>query len=137
MAYIIAIIGSTGIIITLQSASIFLGIIISLSVIAGMFIRLITQFNNLTNAIKDLEKDLLRHATSREKIDIRLSQIEAIDRKIDLHIQDYIVRKESVQMHFAQINEKIESRTNQLENSIKRVESFLQREGNYKKRYEE
>ncbi|WP_017317117.1 hypothetical protein [Mastigocladopsis repens] len=125
---------STGVTLTLESTGVILGILVSASVLAAAVIKIITSFNNLANTLKELDEDLIKHIASEghEKLIARLHQIEALDKKLDLHIQDYVNRKDTVQMVLGQLNEKIDHKFNRLYNSMRDVEGYLQREGGFR-----
>lgn len=125
-----------GLLITLDSAGVFLTILVSVSVITTAIIKLISQFNHLNYSIKDLNDELEKHtlAEGHERLILRVNQLETLDKRLDLHIQDYINRKDTVQMLLGQLNEKIDHRSQRLHNSVRDVEKFLLREGRYKTR---
>ncbi|MEH2203198.1 MAG: hypothetical protein V7K53_03830 [Nostoc sp.] len=97
----IAVINSAGITLTLESTGIFLGILVSASVLSGVTVTVISKMNRISNSITQIEKALEEEAINTEKI-------REIDRTLALHIQEYVNRKDVIQMLLGQLNEKID-----------------------------
>lgn len=130
----VAIVDSAGVTITLQSASIFLGILVSVCALGAIAIKIITQFNNFTNSLKEIEEDLIKHIASEghEKLEPKLTKIGEIDKKLDLHIQDMLSRKEAVNMIANQLDQKINHKFSTLAHSMKDIEGYLNKQGNFR-----
>lgn len=114
---------------TLESTGIFLGIIVSGLVIINASINLITRFNKLSSNVEKIQEDL--QINIKEFIEIG-KRSQKLDKNLDLHISDYLHHKELTQMLVNQLNEKIEHKFNRLAGSIKHVESFLEKSGNFR-----
>ena len=71
---------SPAITLTLENTGIFLGILVSTSVLAGIAITFISKMNRISNSITQIEKSLEEQARNTEKI-------SDIDRTLALHIQ--------------------------------------------------
>lgn len=121
----IAVSDSPGVMITLESTGIFLGILVSVSVLAGLGIKIVTSINQISLSIKQIKEDLKEHADNAKKI-------EQLDRKLDLHLQEYVNRKDVVQMIFGQINEKTDHKFKKLLFYVRDIQSFLQRDSDFK-----
>ena len=123
-----------GIILNLESTGVILAIIISACTLAGIVVKIITQFNTITNTLKEIEEDLIKHIASEghEKIEPKLRRIEELDKKVDLHIQDMMNRKEAVNMIANQLDQKINHKFSTLSHSMKDVESYLNKQGNFR-----
>lgn len=120
----------SGIFLTLESTGVFLGILVSASVLATVAIQLISKFNNIANSIKDVREDLATHvaAEGHERLIERVSRIEQLDKKLDLHIQDYVNRKDTTSMLLGQLNEKIDHKFSRLHSEIKDVQRWLEKQ---------
>lgn len=123
-----------GITLNLESTGAILGILISVCALATIIIRIITQFNNIANTLKEIEEDLIKHVASEghEKLEPKLKKIEEIDKKLDLHIQEVLNRKEAVNMLVGQLDEKINYKFSGLQHSIKDMENYLNKQGNFR-----
>ncbi|MDZ8071143.1 MAG: hypothetical protein RMY64_36940 [Nostoc sp. DedQUE08] len=122
---------SPGITLTLESTGIFLGILVSASVLAGVAVTVISKMNKISNSITQIEKTLEEQARNAEKI-------REIDRTLALHIQEYVNRKDVVQMVLGQLNEKIDHKFKRVLFYTRDIQRFLQRDTDFKIReYEE
>ncbi|MBH8563757.1 hypothetical protein I8748_16425 [Nostoc sp. CENA67] len=122
---------SPGIIITLESAGIFLGILVSASVLITGATNLVTKMSQISSSIKRIEEELKTHASNAEKV-------RELDKRLDLHLQDYVNRKDLLQMLFGQINEKVDHKFKKLLFYTRDIQRFLQRDTDFKIRdYEE
>ncbi|UYD38975.1 hypothetical protein [Tolypothrix sp. PCC 7601] len=115
-----------------QTVSIALSAAVSLSVLIGLIIKLVSKFDSITGDIKDLREDL-------DKININLADIKTIqkdiinlDKRHDLHVQDYLNRVEAVNLITRQLNEKIDHKFGRTAASIKDIEQFLAGQGLFK-----
>lgn len=127
----IAVTNSPGIILTLESTGIFLGILVSASVLAGVAVTVISKMNRISNSIIQIEKALEEQARNAEKI-------REIDRTLALHIQEYVNRKDVIQMVLGQLNEKIDHKFKRVLFYTRDIQRFLQRDTNFQIReYEE
>ncbi|MDZ7970663.1 MAG: hypothetical protein RM368_38030 [Nostoc sp. DedSLP03] len=111
--------------VTLESVGVFTGICVSLSVLGTLAVKLVNNLNNISTSITQIKEDLKEHANNAEKI-------REINHKLDLHIQDYINRKDTVTLLIAQVTQTVEHRTNRLYTSMKDIENFLQMQGTFK-----
>lgn len=127
---------SQGIILNLESSGVILAIIISACTLAGIVVKVITQFNTITNTLKEIEEDLIKHVASEghEKLEPKLKRVDELDKKLDLHIQDMLNRKESVNMIANQLDQKINYKFSTLTHSLKDIESYLNKQGNFRVR---
>ncbi|MEH2124175.1 hypothetical protein [Nostoc sp.] len=122
---------SPGITITLETTGIFLGILVSASVLGGVAVNVISKMNRISSSISQIEEALKVYAGNAEKI-------RDLDKKFDLHIQEYINRKDVVQMVLGQLDQKINHKFRRLLFYTRDVQQFLQRDTAFKIReYEE
>lgn len=89
---------SPGITLTLESTGVFLGILVSVSALAGVAIRIISKMNSISASISQIELALKEQANNAEKI-------RDLDKRFDLHIQEYVNRKDVVQMVMGQLDQ--------------------------------
>lgn len=122
---------SPGITITLESTGIFLGILVSASLLAGVAINVISKMNRISSSITQIEEALKGYASNAEKI-------RELDKRFDLHIQEYINRKDVVQMVMGQLDQKINHKFKRLLFYTRDIQRFLQKDTAFKMReYEE
>jgi predicted PurR-regulated permease PerM len=111
--------------VSLESVGVFTGICVSISVLGTLAVKLVNNLNNISTSITQIKEDLKEHANNAEKI-------RSLEHKLDLHVQDYINRKDTVTLLIAQITQVVEHRTNRLYTSMKDIENFLQMQGTFK-----
>ncbi|MEH2306997.1 hypothetical protein [Nostoc sp.] len=111
--------------VSLESVGVFTGICVSISVLGTLAVKLINNLNNISSSITQIKQDLKEHADNKEKI-------RDLDKRLDLHIQDYINRKDTVTLLIAQVSQTVDHRTNRLYTSMKDIENYLQSQGNFK-----
>ncbi|MFN6485525.1 MULTISPECIES: hypothetical protein [unclassified Nostoc] len=116
---------ASSITVSLESVGVFTGICVSISVLGTLAVKLINNLNNISSSIAQIKQDLKEHADNKEKI-------RDLDKKLDLHIQDYINRKDTVTLLIAQVSQTVDHRTNRLYTSMKDIENYLQLQGNFK-----
>jgi hypothetical protein len=122
---------SPGITLTLESTGVFLGILVSVSALAGVAIRIISNMNSISVSISQIELALKEQANNAEKI-------RDLDKRFDLHIQEYINRKDVVQMVMGQLDQKINHKFKRLLFYTRDLQRFLQKDSNFTIReYEE
>jgi hypothetical protein len=121
----------SGIVVTLQSTSILLGILVSGAALTHLGIKLVTNISNISLSIAQIQKDL-------KALSIDVEKIDKLERRLDLHIQDYINRKDVVQMLLGQLDEKINHKFKRLLFYNREMQKFLQRDTAFQIReYEE
>lgn len=129
----------TGIVLTLESTSALLGILVSASLLIAATIRVVSRFNSLDTSIENLKEDLAEHikAEGHERLVKRVgeqaTQLQSLDKKLDLHLQDCTNRRDTTQMLLGQLNEKIDHKVNRLLNSLKDIEQEFNRKETYEK----
>jgi archaellum component FlaC len=102
----------------LESAGIFLGIIVSGVAITNALINLISRFNKISVDIGHIQGDLQSYLKETSEIN---ESCQRLDKKIDLHIQDYLHHKELTQMLVNQLNEKIDHKFNRINASVQTI----------------
>jgi hypothetical protein len=121
----------SGLVVTLESTSILLGILVSGSILLGIGIKLVTNVNKISLSIIQIQKDLKQLSVDTEKID-------KIERRLELHIQDFVNRKDVTQMLLGQLDEKINHKFKRLLFYSREMQRFLQKDTNFQIReYEE
>ncbi|MEH2198636.1 hypothetical protein [Nostoc sp.] len=122
---------STGVTVTLESTGIFLGILVSTSILASVAVQIISKMNKITSSITQIEEAMKEHARNAEKI-------RQLEKTLDLHIQDYVNRKDVIQMLLGQLDQKITHKFKRLLFYTRDVQRFLQRDTSFTIReYEE
>jgi hypothetical protein len=118
--------------INLQTISIGLSAIVSLSVLIGLIIKLVSKFDSITGDIKDLREDLDKINLNLDDIKTIQKDINNLDKRHDLHVQDYLNRVEAVNLITRQLDEKINHKFGRTAASIKDIEQFLAGQGLFK-----
>lgn len=122
---------SPGITLTLETTGIFLGILVSASVLGAVAVNIISKMNCITISITQIEEAMQEHARDAEKI-------RQIEKTLDLHIQEYVNRKDIIQMLLGQLDQKINHKFKRLLFYTRDVQRFLQKDTNFNIReYEE
>lgn len=122
---------SQGINVTLESTGIFLGILVSTSVLGAVAVNIISKMNKISSSITQIEEAMKEHARNAEKI-------RQIEKTLDLHIQEYVNRKDVIQMLLGQLDQKINHKFKRLLFYTRDVQRFLQRDTAFQIReYEE
>ncbi|WP_375511418.1 hypothetical protein [uncultured Nostoc sp.] len=151
---------SSGITITLESTGIFLGILLSVSALAGLGIKVVSNVSKISSSITQIEEDLKEYRKYanintqqitdichrldsipqieeelkeyRKCVNTNAEKIIEISHRLDLHIQDYVNSKDTITLLIGGIKEMMEHRTNRLYSSMKDIESYLQKNGTFK-----
>lgn len=131
-----------GVTITLENLGIFLGILVSLSLLIGVAIKGLSAINRISSSIEKIEEDLKEQAKVVEKArDLEAEYIERLrmlhaefferlskaESRLDLHMQDYVNRKDVVQMVMGQLDEKINHKFKRLLFYTRDMQRFLQK----------
>ncbi|BAZ02244.1 hypothetical protein NIES37_62560 [Tolypothrix tenuis PCC 7101] len=116
----------------LQTVSILLSASVSLSVLIGLIIKTVSKFNALEAEIKNLREDLNTVNISTQKTEILQKEYTGLDKRLDLHVQDYLNRVEAVNLICRQLDEKINHKFGRVAASMRDVEHFLQGQGVFK-----
>jgi hypothetical protein len=120
-----------GVTLTIESTGVFLGILVSVSALAGVATRIISNMNNISASINQIELSLKKHAEESEKI-------RYLEKTLDLHLQEYVNRKDVIQMLLGQLDQKIDHKFKRLLFYTRDVQRFLQRDTTFSMReYEE
>jgi hypothetical protein len=120
-----------GITLTLESTGIFLGILVSVSVLGSLTVNVISKMNRISISITQIEEALKIHASNAKKIN-------ELERRFELHEQEYVNRKDVIQMLFGQLNEKIDHKFKRSLFYTRDIQRYLQRNTEYQIReYEE
>lgn len=128
----------------LESTGIFLGALVSATILLGLFIKMISKFNKIASDIHDLRDDIKNHATSEghekllQQVRILQAQHNSYDKALELHLQNFENRKEAVQFLFGQLNEKIDNKSARIEievkelrKEVKELQGFLHKHENF------
>lgn len=126
--------------INLEAIGILLGVLVSLTILLGLLIGYTNKINRLELKIQHFQQELVEHSNIEghsiltEKLARSIENTNRVEKSVDLHIQDYINRKDLVQYMLGQLDEKIEHKFSRLYNSMKDVEKFLQKSNGFRVR---
>ncbi|WP_373525097.1 hypothetical protein [Nostoc sp.] len=122
---------SPGVTLTLESTGAIFGILVSATILATIAIRVISKINSISTSISQIELSLKEQAANAEKI-------RHLEKTLDLHIQEYVNRKDVIQMVLGQLDQKINHKFKRLLFYTRDVQRFLQKDTNFNIReYEE
>ncbi len=120
-----------GTVVTLEGTGIFLGILVSGSILLGFGFKIISNINRISLSIIQIEKDLKDFADNAEKI-------RKVESRLDLHIQEYVNRKDVQQMIMGQLDQKIDHKFKRLLFYTRDMQRFLNKDTAFQIReYEE
>lgn len=136
---------SPGITLSLQSTGLLLATLVSGSILIGIAIRLVTNFQNMATSIRDLKEDLNTHINSEGHVKI-LDEVKTLrgnlidfDKRFAVHCQDYVNYKDGNILAYNGVREAIGHKWQRTEDelhgvkaSIKDLESFLQKRDDFK-----
>ncbi|BBD60594.1 hypothetical protein NIES2109_33930 [Nostoc sp. HK-01] len=133
-----------GVTLTLETTSIFLGILVSLSMLVGIAIKMVSKFNAITNDIRDLREDLNNHEQLLQQTKILQKDVCGLDKKFDIHLQDYVNYKDATLLAINGNKELIQHKAEKAENyfketkgDIKDIQGFLNKQQNFRIRNEQ
>lgn len=126
--------------INLESIAVLLGILVSLTILFGVLIGYTNRINGLEIKIQHFQQELIEHSNLEghnilvEKLARSVENVNRVEKALDLHIQDYVNRKDFIQFMLGQLDQKIEHKFSRLYNSMKDVEKFLQKSNGFRVR---
>ncbi|KYC42026.1 hypothetical protein WA1_18660 [Scytonema hofmannii PCC 7110] len=127
-----------GVVVTAESTGLVLSAVASAIAIAAVAVKLISQFNDLINSVKELREDLSEHAKQEghEKLIERVEDLEEkvflLDKKLDLHISDYLHNRDMTLLVTNGLEETIKHKSERFSGEIKDLQKFLQAQSNFK-----
>jgi len=122
---------SPGLTLTLENTGVFLAIIVSTLVIGGIAVQIISKINRISSSVAQIEEGMKEHVRNAEKI-------RQIEKTLDLLIQEYVNRKDVMQMVLGQLDQKINHKFKRLLFYTRDVQRFLQKDTTFNIReYEE
>ncbi|MHC5718148.1 MAG: hypothetical protein ACYTX0_40190 [Nostoc sp.] len=117
---------------TLQDTGLFIGIIASLVMLSGVAISIISKINKISFTIDGIQEAIKSHAINAEKI-------KELDKRFDIHLQDYVNYKDANLLSHNGLEERIdhkwqrsETEFNAIKASIKELQGFLARVNDFK-----
>lgn len=123
---------SPGVTLTLENTGTFFGIIVSVSILSGVAISIITKMNRISFSVDEIQESLKELASNAEKI-------KDIDKRLDIHLQDYVNYKDANLLSHNGLEEQIkhkwersEGEFNGIKGSIKELQGFLHRHNDFK-----
>jgi hypothetical protein len=120
--------------ISLESTGIFLGALVSVSILVAGFTKIVTNFNLINISIKELRQDINANTQALSQLNVLHSEVLKLDKKFDLHQQDYINYKDANLLHVNGVEKQILHNWTKTENmlkeqkaEIKELQGFLQK----------
>jgi len=125
---------SPGITLNLETTGGFLGILVSVSVLAGVVISIISKINAISFSIDKIQEALKVYASNTDKI-------KDLDKRLDIHLQDYVNHKDAILLERNGIRERIdhkwertEQEFNEIRQEVKEIQGYLQKRDEFKVR---
>lgn len=129
----------SGVVVTLEGTSLFLTILVSTSILLGAGIKLISKFNIITSSLRDLREDLNTHEQLIQQIKVIQKDVCGLDKRFDIHLQDYVNYKDATLLAINGNKERIEHKGERLENyyeelkgEIKELQGFLHKRHDFR-----
>ncbi len=127
---------------TLESMGVLLGILVSVSMLLTGVVQVITKFNSIDEKIRDLKEANTANDKAINEVKSVSLQLIQIDKKLDLHLQNYESRNDMLALIIGQMKEvdehnrerwkeeiaKTNAEVKQLENYLQQSTSFRVRE---------
>jgi hypothetical protein len=117
----------------LEAIGILLGILVSVTILLGLLIQFANRINKLEHNLQYLKQEILEHSNLEghkiliDKLGSTDFNLLRIEKAFDLHVQDYISRKEFIHFMIGQLDQKIDHKFERLNTSVKDTEKFLQK----------
>lgn len=117
----------------LETIGVLLGILISVTILLNILIGFTNKINFLENKLQHLQQELIEHSNLEghkiviDKLFHSVEDLHRVENSLNLHIQDYLNKKDVTQYMLGQTNEKIDHKFGRLYNSMKDMERFLQK----------
>ncbi|BAY15699.1 hypothetical protein NIES21_15180 [Anabaenopsis circularis NIES-21] len=125
--------------ITLESTGVFLGVLVSASMLIGIAIKIVSKFNSITNSIRDLREDLNSHTKALDQTKLLNDKIFTFEKRVEIHFQDYVNYKDANLLAINGLKEKIDHKAKnaeehfkELKAEIKDLQGFLQKHQNFR-----
>ncbi|MEH2342526.1 MAG: hypothetical protein V7K22_12875 [Nostoc sp.] len=119
---------------TLQDTQVSIGIIASLVLLSGVAVSIVSKINKISFTVDVIQETLKLHASNAEKI-------KDLDKRLDIHIQDYVNYKDANLLSHNGLNDLIEhkwqrseSEFNAIKQNVKELQGFLNRTNDFKVR---
>lgn len=129
---------STNFVLNLEAVGVLLGGLVSITILLGLLIQFVDKINRLESKVKYLHTELIEHSSVEghkqhaEQALRTADNINRVERALELHLQDYTNRKESVQFLLGQLDEKIAHKFSRVASSIDHVQKYLEEDGTFK-----
>lgn len=129
---------ATNFALTLEAVAIILGVLVSLTVLLGLLVNFTNKIHFLEIKLQHLQQELIEHSnleghrTISDKLNDHVEYVHRIEKSLDLHIQDYINRKETVHFLLGQLDEKISHKFGRAATAIAQVQNYLEKDSTFK-----
>ena len=117
---------------TPQQTQISLGVIVSVVMLLGVGASIVTKINKISFTVDGIQDALKLYATNAEKI-------KELDKRLDIHLQDYINYKDANLLSHNGLKDLIEhkwqrseSEFDEIKQNIKELQNFLHQTNNFK-----
>lgn len=129
---------TTGFTLNLEVVGVLLGILVSATVLLSLLISFTNRINALQIKVQYLQQELLEHSNLEghkvllDRLVHSIDNVNRVEKALDLHIQDYINKKDMTQYMLGQLDQKINHKFERLYGSMRDVEKFLQKSHSFR-----
>ena len=122
----------------IEAIGVVFGILASVTVLLGVLVNFTNKINHLESKVQYLQQELIEHSNLEghriivERLNNNNNELYKLEKQLDIHLQDYINRKDLVQYMLGQLDEKVNHKFSRLYTSMKDMEKFLQKSNNFR-----
>lgn len=122
----------------IEAIGVVFGILVSVTVLLGVVVNFTNKINHLESKVQYLQQELIEHSNLEghriivERLNNNNNELYKLEKQLDIHLQDYINRKDLVQYMLGQLDEKVNHKFSRLYTSMKDMEKFLQKSNNFR-----
>lgn len=128
----------TNIALSLEAIGILLGVLVSLTILLSVLVNFTNKFHHLEIKVQYLQQEIVEHSNLEghkvlcDKLVRNSEYISRIEKALELHIQDYLNRKDVTQYMFGQLDQKIDHKFGRLHSSMRDMEKFMQKSNDFR-----
>ena len=138
IAFLIMVAVSNNFKLNLEAIGITLGAVVSLTILLGLVVAFANRIAQLEIKLQYLKQGLVEHSNLEghkiitEKLSHTIEQLNHAQKTLEIHIQDYVNRKDMIQYMIGQLDQKVDHKFGRLYASMRDVEKFLQQSQNFR-----
>lgn len=128
----------TNIALTLEAVGVLLTILVSLTILLGLLVNFTNKIHYLEIKVQHLQQELVEHSNLEghkiitDRLDVHIDYVKRVEKSLELHVQNYVNREETVQFLLGQVNERINHKFGRTATTISQIQSYLEKQGSFK-----